>query len=122
MIRQFIYDKKHPFIERYDKFESNIKDAIKKDKELLTFEKVQLVFFSSSKNHFYLTCINLEEPSVDAIDNMNSVAMLKRAYRDAPEELKLLFSRYLMTVNNKSALSLEGVEPDRASGSKTRWN
>ncbi|CAH1419142.1 unnamed protein product [Lactuca virosa] len=35
MVRQFIFDKNIPFNERSDKFESNIKDALKKDKELL---------------------------------------------------------------------------------------
>ncbi|CAH1443986.1 unnamed protein product [Lactuca virosa] len=88
--RQFIFDKYIPFNERFDKFESNIKDAMKKDKELLTFEKVHLVFFPvHQKNHFYIICINLEEPAVDVIDNRNSVAKFPRAYRDAPNELVL---------------------------------
>ncbi|CAH1430765.1 unnamed protein product [Lactuca virosa] len=112
--RHFIFDKNIPFIERSDKFESNIKDAMKKDKELLTFEKVHLVFFPvHQKNHFYIICINLEEPAVDVIDNRNSVTKFSRAYRDAPNELKILFSRYLMRVNHKSALILEGVELER---------
>ncbi|CAH1414561.1 unnamed protein product [Lactuca virosa] len=107
-------DKYIPFNERFDKFESNIKDAMKKDKELLTFEKVHLVFFPvHQKNHFYIICRNLEEPAVDVIDNRNSVAKFPRAYRDAPNELKILFSRYLMRVNHKSASTLEGVEPER---------
>ncbi|CAH1417780.1 unnamed protein product [Lactuca virosa] len=90
MVRQFIFDKNIPFIERYDKFESNIKDAMKKDKELLTFEKVHLVFFPiHQKNHFYIICINLEEPAVDVIANRNLVAKFSRAYRDAPNELVL---------------------------------
>ncbi|CAI9272951.1 unnamed protein product [Lactuca saligna] len=109
IMRQFIFDKNIPFIERFDKFESNIKDAMKKDKELLTFEKVHLFI----KNHFYIICINLEEPAVDVIDNRNSVAKFSRAYRDAPNELKILFSRYLMRVNHKSTLILESVEPER---------
>ncbi|CAH1412895.1 unnamed protein product [Lactuca virosa] len=95
MVIQFIFDKNIPFNERFDKFESNIKDAMKKDKELLTFEKVHL------------------EPTVDVIDNRNSVAKFSRAYRDAPNELKILFSRYLIRVNHKSASTLEGVEPER---------
>ncbi|CAH1436213.1 unnamed protein product [Lactuca virosa] len=107
MVRQFIFDKNIPFIERSDKFESNIKDEMKKDKEILTFEKVHL------KNDFYIICINLKEPAVNVIDNMNSIAKFSRAYRDAPNELKILFSRYLMKVNHKSALILEGVEPER---------
>ncbi|CAH1423565.1 unnamed protein product [Lactuca virosa] len=112
--RQFIFDKYIPFNERFDKFELNIKDAMKKDKELLTFEKVHLVFFPvHQKNHFYIICINLEEPAVDVIDNRNSVAKFPKAYRDAPNELKILFSRYLMRVNHKSASTLEGVELER---------
>ncbi|CAI9291063.1 unnamed protein product [Lactuca saligna] len=114
IVRQFIFDKNIPFNQRFDKFESNIKDAMKKDKQLLTFEKVHLVFLLvHKKNHFYIICINLEEPTVDAIDNRNSVAKFSRAYRDAPNELKIPFSRYLMRVNHKSALTLEGVEPER---------
>nr|KAJ0211403.1 hypothetical protein LSAT_V11C400220140 [Lactuca sativa] len=122
MVRQFIFDKNIPFNERFDKFEANIKDAMKKDKELLTFEKVHLVFLPvHQKNHFYIICINLEEPVIDVIDNRNSVAKFSRAYRDAPNELKMtisflqkiLFSRYLMRVNHKSASTLEGVEPKR---------
>nr|KAJ0195406.1 hypothetical protein LSAT_V11C700373370 [Lactuca sativa] len=75
---------------------SRIKDAMKEDKELLTFEKVHLVFFPiNQKNHFYIICINLEEPVVDVVDNRNSVA------------------KYLMSVNHKSALILEGVKPER---------
>ncbi|CAH1440865.1 unnamed protein product [Lactuca virosa] len=101
IVRQFIFDKYIPFNEKFDKFESNIKDAMKKDKELLTFEKVHLVI-----NY-------LEEPAVDVIDNRNSVAKFPRAYGDAPNELKILFSRYLMRVNHKSASTLEGVEPER---------
>ncbi|CAI9284293.1 unnamed protein product [Lactuca saligna] len=54
-----------------------------------------------------------EEPAVDVIDNWNSSAKFSRAYRDAPNELKILFRRYLMRVNHKSALTLEGVEPER---------
>ncbi|CAH1432863.1 unnamed protein product [Lactuca virosa] len=88
--RQFIFDKNIPFNQRFDKFESNIKDAMKKDKELLPFEKVHLVFLPvHQKNHFYIICINLEEPAVDVIDNRNSVAKFSRAYRDAPNELVL---------------------------------
>ncbi|CAH1425182.1 unnamed protein product [Lactuca virosa] len=86
----FIFDKNIPFNQRFDKFESNIKDAMKKDKELLTFEKVHLVFLPvHQKNHFYIICINLEEPAVDVIDNRNSVVEFSRAYRDAPNELVL---------------------------------
>ncbi|CAI9300266.1 unnamed protein product [Lactuca saligna] len=110
--RQFIFDKNIPFNQRFDKFESNIKDAMNKDKQLLTFEKIHLVFLSvHQKNHFYIICINLEEPAVDVIDNRNSVAKFSRAYHDAPNELKILFNRYLMRVNHKSASTLEGVEP-----------
>ncbi|CAH1438263.1 unnamed protein product [Lactuca virosa] len=90
IVRQFIFDKNIPFNQRFDKFESNIKDAMKKDKELLTFEKVHLVFLPVlQKNHFYIICINLEEPTVDVIDNRNSVAKFSRACRDAPNELVL---------------------------------
>nr|KAJ0226573.1 hypothetical protein LSAT_V11C100048810 [Lactuca sativa] len=110
MVRQFIFDKNIPFNERFHNFESNIKDAMKKDKKLLTFEKVHLCFYQFiKKNHFYIICINLEEPAVDVIDNRNSVAKFSRAYRDAPNELKILFSRYLMRVNHKSASTLGGV-------------
>ncbi|CAI9272191.1 unnamed protein product [Lactuca saligna] len=112
MVRQFIFDKNIPLNERFDQFESNIKDAMKKDKELLTFEKVHLVFLPvHQKNYFYIICINLEEPLFDVIDNRNSVAKFSGAYHDAPNELKILFSRYLMRVNQKSASTLEGVEP-----------
>ncbi|CAH1438692.1 unnamed protein product [Lactuca virosa] len=90
IVRQFIFDKNIPFNQRFDKFESNIKDAMKKDKELLTFENFHLVFLLvHQKNHFYIICINLEEPAVDVIDNRNSVAKFSRAYRDAPNELVL---------------------------------
>nr|KAJ0227425.1 hypothetical protein LSAT_V11C100043730 [Lactuca sativa] len=73
-----------------------------------------VVFFPvQHKNHFYLICINLEEPAVDVTDNKNSVEMLKRAYHDAAKELNLLFSRYLVSVNHKSTFILKGVEPKR---------
>ncbi|CAH1433256.1 unnamed protein product [Lactuca virosa] len=54
---------------------------------------------------------NLEEPTFDVIDNMNLVANFSRAYRDALDELKLLLSSYVMSVNHKSTLNLEGVQP-----------
>ncbi|CAH1413209.1 unnamed protein product [Lactuca virosa] len=65
------------------------------------------------KSNSTVNRINLEESTVDVIDNRNSVAKFSRAYRDAPNELKILFSRYLMSVNHKSALILEGVKPER---------
>ncbi|CAH1445597.1 unnamed protein product [Lactuca virosa] len=77
------------------------------------YNQKEVFFPVHKKNHFYIICINLEEPAVDVIDNRNSVAKFSRAYRDAPNELKILFSRYLMRVNHKSALIMEGVEPER---------
>ncbi|CAI9285479.1 unnamed protein product [Lactuca saligna] len=78
------------------------------------FDTSMVVFLPvHKKNHFYIVCINLEEPAVDVINNRNSVAKFYRAYNDALNELKILFSRYLMRVNNKSASTLEGVEPKR---------
>ena len=38
-------------------------------------------------DHYYLICMNLKEPSVDVIDNRNSVAKISNAYNDAPEQM-----------------------------------
>ncbi|KAL4558174.1 hypothetical protein LXL04_036372 [Taraxacum kok-saghyz] len=118
-IRSIVYDKQTPFIERYKAFETKVNEALKEEKDLMTFDAVDLVFFPVLHlDHYYLMCINLKEPSVDIIDNKMTNAKIQRTCGDGPEHLKQLFCRYLMSVHHKSAIQVQDVEAGRL---KLKW-
>ncbi|KAI3689744.1 hypothetical protein L2E82_47711 [Cichorium intybus] len=99
ILRPSLYDLRKPFVERCNKFEEDIKDAMKGEEKLKTFEEIDLVFFPvHSANHYYLICINLKEPRVDVLDNKLSNAKMKNSYHGAPKELSLMFSRMFWNV------------------------
>ncbi|CAH1415983.1 unnamed protein product [Lactuca virosa] len=109
-----MYDRKRPLIERFEEFERKIKEAMKYQKELITFEEFDLVFFPIvCDEHYCLICVDLKEKQIDVMDNNLTTSKIQTSFGDAAGELKLLFSRYLLNVNHKSALQIQNVEAEK---------